>query len=123
MNALGSSECRTRTGSPRRDLPPEFGNWNTVFKRFRDWVKADVFKRIFNAVSDDPDMEHVRVDATIVRVHRIRPVSLVPTYSAVQFHGMRSSRRVILWSATRARTQRSQASGSTLFMRAVSMSV
>src|SRR6476620_7424795 len=29
-----------RTGSPWRDLPPFFGNWNTVFKRYRDWVKA-----------------------------------------------------------------------------------
>ena len=27
-----------RTGSPWRDLPPLFGNWNTVFKRYRDWV-------------------------------------------------------------------------------------
>src|SRR6266568_2431351 len=31
-----------RTGSPWRDLPPLFGPWNTVFKRYRDWVKADV---------------------------------------------------------------------------------
>ena len=59
-----------RTGSPWRDLPASFGNWNTVFKRFRDWVKADVFKRMFDAVSDDPDMEYAMVDATIVRVHR-----------------------------------------------------
>ncbi len=58
-----------RTGSPWRDLPPSFGNWNTVFKRFRDWVKADVFKRMFDAVSDEPDMEYAMVDATIVRVH------------------------------------------------------
>src|ERR1700694_3479679 len=36
-----------RTGSPWRDLPPLFGNWNTVFKRYRDWVKADVFTRLF----------------------------------------------------------------------------
>src|ERR1700694_3300829 len=36
-----------RTGSPWRDLPPFFGNWNTVFKRYRDWVKADVFTRLF----------------------------------------------------------------------------
>ena len=59
-----------RTGSPWRDLSPSFGNWNTVFKRFRDWVKADVFKRMFEAVSDEPDMEYAMVDATIVRVHR-----------------------------------------------------
>jgi transposase len=59
-----------RTGSPWRDLPAGFGHWNTVFKRFRHWVKADVFKRIFDAVSDDPDMEYAMVDATIVKVHR-----------------------------------------------------
>ncbi|WP_206407744.1 IS5 family transposase [Pseudomonas oleovorans] len=59
-----------RTGSPWRDLPPEFGKWNTVFKRFRDWVKADVFQRLFDAVSEQPDMEYAMVDATIVKVHR-----------------------------------------------------
>ena len=41
-----------------------------VFKRFRDWVKADVFKRLFDAFSDEPDMEYAMVDATIVKVHR-----------------------------------------------------
>ena len=59
-----------RTGSPWRDLPPFFGNWNTVFKRYRDWVKADVFARLFEACSDTPDMEYAMVDATIVKVHR-----------------------------------------------------
>jgi transposase len=47
-----------RTGSPRRDLPPSLGHWNSVFTRFRDWVKADIWKRLFDAVSDDPDMEY-----------------------------------------------------------------
>ena len=59
-----------RTGSPWRDLPAGFGKWNTVFKRSRDWVKARVFRRLFEAVSDDPDMEYAMVDATVIKVHR-----------------------------------------------------
>jgi transposase len=59
-----------RTGSPWRDLPEAFGNWNSVFQRFRYWVERDVFKRIFDAVSGDPDMEYAMIDATIVKVHR-----------------------------------------------------
>ncbi len=47
-----------------------FGNWNSVFKRYRDWVKADVFERFFAAVSEEPDMEYAMVDAAIVKVHR-----------------------------------------------------
>lgn len=59
-----------RTGSPWRDLPELFGKWNTVFKRFREWVKRDVFKRIFDALSDEPDMEYAMIDGTIIKVHR-----------------------------------------------------
>src|SRR5215204_6319336 len=36
-----------RTGSPWRDLLPSFGAWNTIFKRYRDWVKADAFQTAF----------------------------------------------------------------------------
>ena len=59
-----------RTGSPWRDLPPHFGKWNTAFKRYRDWVKAGVFLRLFEACSEEPDLEYAIVDATIVKVHR-----------------------------------------------------
>ena len=59
-----------RTGSPWRDLPPSFGHWNSAFTRFRDWVKADVFKRLFDAVSDDPDMEYGECQEYCVRVDR-----------------------------------------------------
>jgi transposase len=59
-----------RTGSPWRDLPAQFGNWSTVYTRFRDWVAADVFARLFEAVAEEPDMEYAMVDATIVKVHR-----------------------------------------------------
>ena len=59
-----------RTGSPWRDLPAVFGRWTTVFNRYRDWVKADVFQRLFEACSDQPDLEFAMIDGTIVKVHR-----------------------------------------------------
>src|SRR2546430_12665103 len=62
-----------RTGSPWRDLPPLLGHWDSVFTRFPDWAEAGGWKRLFDAVSDDPDMEHALVDATIVKVHRHGP--------------------------------------------------
>lgn len=59
-----------RAGSPWHDLPERFGNWSTAFRCFRDWREADVFRRIFDALSDEPDLEYAMVDATIVKVHR-----------------------------------------------------
>lgn len=59
-----------RTDAPWRDLPTKFGNWNSTFRRFRLWVQADVFKRIFDALSEEPDMEYAMINATIVKVHR-----------------------------------------------------
>lgn len=61
---------RVRTGLPWRDLPSEFGNWNSVFRRFRRWARGGVFDRLFEAVSDEPDMEYALIDGTIVPVHQ-----------------------------------------------------
>jgi transposase len=59
-----------RTGSAWRELPTAFGRWNSVYARFRDRAKADVWRRLFELVSDDPDREYAMIDATIVKVHR-----------------------------------------------------
>jgi putative transposase len=59
-----------RAGAPWRDLPPEFGNWNSVFQRFRRWAKKGVWERIFNALVENPDFEYLIVDSTIVRAHQ-----------------------------------------------------
>ena len=60
---------RVRTGVPWRDLPGEFGRWNSAFQRFRRWVKGGVFERIFGCLSDEPDFEYALVDGTIVTAH------------------------------------------------------
>ena len=61
---------RVRTGSPWRDLPDVFGNWNSVFQRFRRWAQAGVFESLFNSLSDEPDFEYALIDGTIVSVHQ-----------------------------------------------------
>ena len=53
-----------------RRLPERFGNWNSVFQRFRRWVRAGVFERLFERVSDEPDFEYALIDGTIVSVHQ-----------------------------------------------------
>ena len=61
---------RVRTGSPWRDLPERFGNWNSQFRRFRRWAERGVFESLFNAMTDDPGFEYAMIDGTIVSVHQ-----------------------------------------------------
>ena len=60
----------TRTGAPWRDLPREFGNWNTVHRRFRRWVQSGVFERIFEVIEENLDLKTVMVDGTFAKVHQ-----------------------------------------------------
>ena len=59
-----------RTGAPWRDLPPEFGPWNTAFRRFSRWADKGVWQNIFTRLSEDADFEEVFLDSTIVRAHQ-----------------------------------------------------
>ena len=59
-----------RTGSPWRDLPAEFGLWNSNYQRFARWSRLGVWHRLFVHLAKDADFEEVFIDSTIVRAHQ-----------------------------------------------------
>ena len=59
----------TRIGSQWRLLPKEYGAWNTVYRRFSDWAKKGVWYKMLYYFQDDPDMECIMIDSTILRAH------------------------------------------------------
>ena len=59
-----------RTGAPWRDLPPDYGHWNTTAHRFGRWQKSGQWAKLLSEVSDDPDFEWLMIDASHVKVHQ-----------------------------------------------------
>jgi transposase len=65
-----------RTGAPWRDLPVEYGPWQTIATRFYRWVKAGVWTRVLEELQRQADGDgnldwslHY-VDGTMIRAHQ-----------------------------------------------------
>ena len=61
---------RLRTGAPWRDVPKEFGPWNTVYTRFYRWSRSRLLQKILNTLKEEADTEWIMIDSTIVRAHQ-----------------------------------------------------
>lgn len=74
-NQFNAVMWRFRTGSPWRDVPAEYGNWSTIYDRFRAWACQGVFENLMNvaigeaAARGDIELDLVSVDSTVCRAH------------------------------------------------------
>jgi len=66
---------RTRAGCPWRDLPPEYGNWKTVYGRHRRWSLDGRWAQILDELRAGCDEAEgadwtLSADSTVVRAHQ-----------------------------------------------------
>ncbi len=60
------------TGAPWRDLPVEYGPWESVYTRFSRWSKQGVLAAVLDRLIRDKGKRppHAFIDATIVKAHQ-----------------------------------------------------
>ncbi|MEV4948997.1 IS5 family transposase [Streptomyces sp. NPDC053755] len=66
---------RVRTGAPWRDVPSEYGPWQTVYGLFRRWQRRGVWARVLTLLQARADAAglitwEVSVDSTVCRAHQ-----------------------------------------------------
>jgi transposase len=69
-NTIEGILFRLRTGSPWRDLPVDFGKWNTIYKKFNEWSSKGKLHLIFRNLSKDPDLEWSFIDSSFSKAHQ-----------------------------------------------------
>ena len=48
------------------DLPPRFGNWNSVWRRFDRWCVSGIWEKL-SAVLGGADLEELHLDSTSIK--------------------------------------------------------
>jgi transposase len=60
-----------RSGAPWRFLPSgdSRNHWNSVYRRYVRWVEKGIWDALHAHFANDPDLESVMLDGTVVRAH------------------------------------------------------
>ena len=58
-----------QAGAPWRRLPAEYGQWNSVYRRYARGCDQGVWPRLRAYLQTDPDRSAVLLDSTVVRAH------------------------------------------------------
>lgn len=59
------------SGAKWRYIPKEYGNWNSIYHKFRHWIEEGVFEKILQALIDScPKYSLVEIDSTFCKVHQ-----------------------------------------------------
>jgi len=61
-----------RVGCPWRDLPAVFGEWHSVYMRFRRWEARGVWRRLWEHLQTElfAEARALFIDSTTVRAHQ-----------------------------------------------------
>ena len=60
-----------RTGARWRDLPARYGNWNSIYHKFRQWSESGLFQLLLKSVTADADNSTLlEIDSTFCKVHQ-----------------------------------------------------
>ena len=59
-----------RSGARWSDLPPRYGKYKTVHRRFGRWADAGVWEKVFKALLADPSNDYVMLDASLMKAHQ-----------------------------------------------------
>ncbi len=69
-NVINGILWRLRAGAPWRDVPEKYGNWNSIYRRFRRWSTCGVWESVATALAETmAESGHYNIDSTTVRAH------------------------------------------------------
>lgn len=86
-----------RTGTPWRDLPPDFGKWYSVHYRFSCWVKSGVWEKLLEKLAETPDFEWIAVDGSHIKAHSSAAGAKGGSQDIARTKGGLTQKFILLW--------------------------